>query len=505
MNLNRYLFQYSIFKLLLPFIIGICIEINFQIYSPIFFYIITCVFLLLLFFNINRKISQTYKFRWFYGVAVNAFMILFGVLLIHLNQNKPENKFNDANTFIGIIDEAPLKKENSIKTIVKLVFPEKYKVLIYLEPSDDDPKLGDYLIFNTHLKNTSNTGNPHEFDYKKYLSFHNIHLQSYIKKENWTISKVPGPFQIRYYANNIRYKIFKLYQLNELTGKELNIISALTLGYKSNLSRETKEIFSKSGAIHILAVSGLHVGIIYLLFSFIFKFLDNTKRGRVLKSLIILILIWIYAFITGLSPSIQRASLMFSIIIFGNLLSKQNSVYQSLALSAFIILLINPYELTEIGFQLSYTAVFGIVYFQPRIFKLIAFKNPILSYLWALISVSIAAQITTFPLILYYFHQFPSLFIISNLVVVPFAFISIVLTISGIILSFTPAISIFLFKLIKILTDFIYTFLEFIQKQSYSVIEDIYFIEPHLILTFLLIIFLSIFFIQKSGKYVVLS
>ena len=506
MNLNKHIFQYPVFKLLLPFIIGIIIEIYTKFYSNILLFSAITFILFLTFIVAQKTIIHKYAFRWLYGFIVFLNMVLFGIIITSLNKNKPDDNFNiQDSTYIGIIDEIPEKKENSLKTTVKLLSPKNYKVILYLEPSDNEPAIGNYIIFNTRLQEIKNPGNPHEFDYKKYLSFHNIFLQSYVKKENWKISKVKSPFNIRYYANNISNAILNIYESNELSGKELNIISAITLGYKSNLSRETKEIFSKSGAIHILAVSGLHVGIIFLILSFALKFLNKNNGSRIIKSIIILLSIWIYAFIAGLSPSIQRASLMFSIITLGNLLNRQNSIYQSLALSAFILLLINPYNITEIGFQLSYLAVFGIVYFQPKIFKLIIFKNPVLSYLWALMAVSIAAQITTFPLTLFYFHQFPSLFLLTNLLVVPYAFIIIIFTILGILFSFLPSLSLLIFSIIEFQTNYLYLFLEFIQNQQFALIENIFFVEYHLILYFLLIIFITSFIIQKSGKFAILS
>ncbi len=506
MELNKYLLKYSIFRLLIPFIIGIIFEIYFQLFAFIFLYTSVAAIFLLMLINSTKKISHYFNFHLFYGCTAFCIMILIGVTLTSLNKSIPDyNKVSNSTTYIGAIEEEPEEKENSIKVIIKIRHPLNNKVLLYLEPSSNKIKIGDYLIFNTHLEEISNTGNPHEFNYKKYLSFHNIYYQAYVKNSNWKISHFSNHFQLRVFANTIRNKILNIYEANGLSGKELNIISAITLGYKSKLSSEIKEIFSKSGAIHVLAVSGLHVGIIYLLLSFCLKFFDTFKKGLFFKSLIIILGIWMYAIITGLSPSIQRSSLMFTIIAIGKLLNRQNSIYQSIALSAFIILLINPLTITEIGFQLSYLAVFGIIYFQPKINKLILIKNPVFSYLWALISVSLAAQITTFPLTLYYFHQFPLLFLFTNLLIIPFTFIIIFLSIAGIILSVIPFISYFIFQSIYFLTKAIYLILNFIQNQPYSVIENIFFIEPHLILTFILILFVSTFFIRKVGKYLILS
>ena len=203
--------------------------------------------------------------------------------------------------------------------------------------------------------------------------------------------------------------------------EELAVISALLLGYKDLLDRETIMIYSSSGAMHVLAVSGLHVGIIYLLLNSLFLFFEKFKYGKYLKAVLLILSLWAYALLTGLSPSVLRATTMFSFIIIGSALNRETNIYNTLAASAFVLLLYNPYILLQVGFQLSYAAVLGIVYLQPKLYKLMYTKHWLLDKIWAITTVSIAAQLATFPLGMYYFHQFPNYFLLSNLFVIPLA------------------------------------------------------------------------------------
>ena len=210
---------------------------------------------------------------------------------------------------------------------------------------------------------------------------------------------------------------------------------------KDELDFEVKQAYAAAGAMHVLAVSGLHVGIIFLILNTLLAILDTSKKGRIVKAIILLISLWSYAMITGLSPSVLRAATMFSFVIMGTVLNRSSSIYNTLAASAFFILIINPNLLFEVGFQLSYVAVLGIVYLQPLIYKRIYTRWWLLDKVWAITAVSIAAQIATLPLTLFYFNQFPVYFMLSNLLVIPSAAVILILGILLFIASPIPFIS----------------------------------------------------------------
>ena len=197
----------------------------------------------------------------------------------------------------------------------------------------------------------------------------------------------------------------------------LAIVSALVLGYRNQLDQDIINTFSATGTIHVLSVSGLHVGIIFFVFSTLFFWM---KRGswKIVRAIFLIVLIWAYAFVTGLSPSALRASIMISFGIIALTVSRKNNIYNTVSSSAFFLLLYNPRFITDIGFQLSYLSVLGIVYLYPKLNSLVVVKNKILSSLWSYAAISVSAQLATFPLVLFYFHVFPVYFLPANILII---------------------------------------------------------------------------------------
>ncbi|WBX70786.1 ComEC/Rec2 family competence protein [Tenacibaculum retecalamus] len=218
------------------------------------------------------------------------------------------------------------------------------------------------------------------------------------------------------FRNKIQTSL-KKYSFNK---EELSVINALLLGQRQDISKNLLESYINAGAVHILAISGLHIGIILLVLSSLFKPLERLKHGLTIKTVLIVILLWMFAFIAGLSASVVRAVTMFTFIAVGASFKKKRIVEYSLISSMFFLLLIKPLFLFDVGFQLSYLAVFGIIWVQPLLYKLWKPKLWLLDKIWSLLTVSVAAQVGILPISLYYFHQFPGLFIISNILIIPF-------------------------------------------------------------------------------------
>jgi competence protein ComEC len=200
--------------------------------------------------------------------------------------------------------------------------------------------------------------------------------------------------------------------------------STLILGYRVDLNKDLIEAYSKTGTMHVLSVSGMHVGIVFLVLSFLLKQMARSKNLILLRAIIIIAVIWFYSLLTGFSPSVCRSALMLSFVVLGKAMNKNQNTYNLIAISAFFLLLYDPYYLFDVGFQLSYLAVAGLVYFHPIIYNTFYIKNKLLEHVWSYCALSIAAQLATFPLSIYYFHQFPVYFLLSNLLIVlPVAFI----------------------------------------------------------------------------------
>lgn len=450
------------------------LSLAFGVYiGSIFDFSITALILLsVTLLSISFFLNRTYKYYWVrrFGFLVQILFILIGILVSETHNKKPV--FLEKGVFIATVLEKPQEKENSYKSVIKIlsvkkndtIIQTKEKVLVYFEKNDSALNLnpGNNIVFKSSPQLIKNYGNPFEFNYKKYLSNKKIFRQIYLSSENWKKTNLSSNFSITIYAEQIREKLLTIYRNQKLGKNELEILSALTLGYKRELAPKTKRIFSAAGAMHVLAVSGLHVGIIFWVVTLLFAFLQKRKYGRPLFVVVTILSLWGYAFITGLSPSVMRASTMFTIFVIGDNLNRKANSYNSLAASALFLLLFNPNNLFEIGFQLSYSAVFGIVFLQPKLSKLLPVKNKFIKFFWTLLTISIAAQIATFPLTTFYFNQFPTYFLITNLIIVPAVMILIPL-----------GIALLLFSEISLISGIISGILNFIIKWCYIILYKI--------------------------------
>lgn len=265
--------------------------------------------------------------------------------------------------------------------------------------------------------------NPDQFNYRKYLARKNVFAQAFVTSADVQPIGHHPPNLILNHALRVRKSSSEMITDFIPGSHESAVLNALLLGVKDFLDNDIKKAYSAAGAMHVLAVSGLHVGIVYLLITLVFGQMRKSNWGRVAFLVVCLTTIWSFALITGFSASVMRAATMFSVIAVGEGLKRKGNIYNSLGIAAFILLIYNPFFVFDVGFQLSFIAVFGIVTFQPPIYALWQPTNQLLDYLWAIISVSIAAQLVTFPLSVYYFNQLPTYFLISNLIVIPAAMV----------------------------------------------------------------------------------
>ena len=280
---------------------------------------------------------------------------------------------------------------------------------------------GDHILVQGNPERIEGPKNPGAFDYRNYMARQQVHHQAFTDGPAVIIQKNSPPSTLTAIAIEARQAFQE--RLNEgiKSPREQAIVWALVLGIKDGLDPETRQAYATAGAMHVLAVSGLHVGIIYAVFAALIGGLRRHKLGRYVFAGWIILCLWGFAFLTGLSPSVMRAATMFSFMAIGQSLQRPTNIYNTLASSAFVLLLVNPFLITSVGFQLSYLAVLGIVYLQPRIYGWWNPPNRILDWAWQLTAVSIAAQIATGPLAVFYFHVFPTYFFLSNLIVVPLA------------------------------------------------------------------------------------
>jgi len=492
-------------RITVAFATGIFLASIFTGISTLLIYaaIAICGFLILLHKRYNFYLAPLF------GGTTFVLLVLFGAITYQQYNNLPSPETNGL--MAATVLETPQEKTNSYKSLLLLhsvktedtLVGTREKVLVYFEKGEDIKLLkpGSQIIFEQSPEPVENRGNPYEFDYKNYLAKKHIFRQVYLKSGNWKLTGYVNNTPLLW-AETIRDKLLKIYRDQEIGAQETEILSALTLGYKRELDRETKRIFSSAGAMHVLAVSGLHVGILFFAFSFCFGFLQKRRIGKFIYVILSISFLWGYAFITGLSPSVLRACTMFSLIIIAGNINRRANIYNTLAASAFLLLLINPNNLFEVGFQLSYMAVFGIVFLQPKIAALWPIKNKVGLFFWNLITVSIAAQIATFPLSAYYFCQFPTYFLLSNIVVIPAAMLLIPLGLGLLVFSKIPLLASSIAFVVKWIIKGVYFSLFSIESFPNST-PDVVLHLPELI--FVLAILGTIFLFLNSRRTVFLK
>lgn len=376
-----------------------------------------------------------YRYRWVRGALIN--LALFFMTIAWAQVTNPRGQathyvhyVGQQGTYSARVLGASLEKARSYKLEVeveRMVLNElqrevRGKAILYLAKDSlaETLQAGQEIIFRTTFQRHQPPPNPGQFDYGGHLENRGITCTSYLTSSNWQLGqgKVKG---LAVVIAGFRQELLQLLEQG-LSEEEAQIASALLLGYKEDLDPELRSAFSNAGAMHVLAVSGLHVGIVFMALNFLLGWMERLRHGKVIKMLLIIALIWCYALLTGSSPSVQRASFMFSMIGFAGVLGRTANILNTLAASAFAMLFWDPNLLFNVGFQLSYAAVFGIVMLYPFISPLVASRYMLVNKAWDLTAVSIAAQISTLPFILFYFHQIPVYAVLSNLIIIPAAF-----------------------------------------------------------------------------------
>ncbi|UUF15954.1 MULTISPECIES: ComEC/Rec2 family competence protein [Flavobacterium] len=391
-----------------------------------------------------------------------------------LREKLKSNDYNDR--YIGLVN-----------TVENKTYSGKIIVNIQKDSTQNPLIIGNTIKVKTILQRTSSSKNPNQFDYAKYLADKQIYAQVYCKKSEIKISQTIKK-DIWYYSGRLHATILKNLESAHFSKDEMNVALALILGQQQEISADIIKDYQYSGATHVLSVSGLHVGFIMLFIMFILKPVPNTRKGSAIKLFSILISLAGFAVISGLSPSVLRSVVMFSFVAIGNHLRRSGNIYHTLLVSILLILLFEPYFLFDVGFQLSYLALYFIVWLQPILKKIWSPKNKIAIYIWDSLTVSFAAQIGTLPLCLYYFHQFPGLFFVTNIIILPvlsFIMIAGIIVMLFAMFKSPPEILVYIFeKSVFILNQMIH----YVASFESFVIQDISFNFYYLVTLYFVII-----------------
>lgn len=492
-------------RICLAFMVGILISLNliFPLWSIVVLFAVSLSgFLFLHFYN-------RYSLTFLGGSLINIALISAGMFFTQSLADKSQNDLNSYKTgnLVGVVDADP--KINDKTTTVKINIvavrngvewhSTEGKTLLFLENSAEAAalKTGDKIVFSPTLSEIGNKGNPEEFDFRKYLSYNLILSSDYLSSDEWKVLPADGNIGLQHRFLRFRADLVTMLKKFGLNEDELAVASALALGYKDSLSDELRHAYSSAGAMHILAVSGLHVGIVYGIIVFLLSFFKSEKL-RIPKVILTISLVWFYAALTGMSPSVSRAALMFTIIAMGKLQKHGAGSLNAVAASAFILLLINPYNLVNLGFQLSYIAVIGIIILYQPIYEIYHIKNKYLDKVWSLTAVSVAAQIATFPICLHYFHQFSNYFLLTNYLLIPVSTIAIWLVIGVFVFSPIPLIAGFVAKILAFVIKTMNFIASGIESLPFSVTSDVQISFIQMVLLYFVIVSFAIFFFNTK-------
>src|SRR5690554_1128775 len=418
--MNELIGKTFFFRLLLPVIAGIAATTLLPGCTPLIpFLKLPGLTLMMLSFIIAEK--KHYRFRWFFGAGL--FLYLFSLSAVQYREHEKRVLFSfpaGEQSYVATILDIPEVKRRSIACNVKTAPPYGKKIVLYLAQTEEARMLlpGDEILFSARLQRFHNFGNPDDFDYVRFMKIKGFSASAYVPAKNW-LKTGRESRTVPIVAQRIRGKALALLRLHVPDEDSYAFISAITLGYKAYLSDDLQDAFRASGTAHILAVSGLHVGIIYMIINLMFSFLGKEGKLYTLRQWLVICVLWAYVFMAGMSTSIIRAAIMLTIFCLGRMKHQRGFTFNTLAAAAFLILIFRPLSLFDVSFQMSFGAVFAILYFQPKMQALYVPKNRVVKYILDLFTVSTAAQLGVFPLLLYYFGTFPTYFFLTNLLVVP--------------------------------------------------------------------------------------
>lgn len=498
-------------RLLLPLIAGILLQYYFNIQLTVisvFFIVAVTTFFV---FNLSNT-SIKFKLSSLTGIYVNLIFISLGSGISFLkntehNENSIAKNYTNNDVVIVSIQEGLIEKTKSFKTLAKaeIILTHQIKavkgnVLLYFKKDSSKPLLhyGSRIIFHKPLIQITNSGNPSAFNYKRFCAFQDIYYQVFLNDGDYQILSSENKFFFDDWLQKTRTAVLISLKKYISNPDAASIAEALLIGYRDDLDKDLVQAYSNTGVVHIIAISGLHIAMIYGLLIFLLRPFNRFNHLKLIKPFIVLIIIWGFTFVAGAVPSILRSAVMFSFIVIGESFSKKINIYNNLAASAFAILLFNPFSLWDVGFQLSYAAVLSIVIFSKHINNWIYFNNKILKYIWELSSVTLSAQILTLPLILFYFHQFPGLFLFTNLIAVPLSGLILFIELLLLIVSPFAIIANYVGNAIEILINWMNDFILRINSIPFSTWQSLQINIVQTIFLYLIIIGLAHWLLRKQ-------
>jgi competence protein ComEC len=511
--LHLYIRRLPMVRLLIPFMLGI----GCQWYWPLPLSGLTGLFAslsLLLFITLRLSLVQRFLYSQLTGFLLFSLLFNAGAILVWKQDVRNEAGWighcNQADQVLLLTLEEPLvEKPNSFKALARIsgVYTKNHveqatgQVILYFKKDSSTQRLiyGSQIITGQALQRIRNTGNPGSFDFQQYSLRQGTTHQVYLTANDYKVLPQKEENLVKKWVYRSRQSIIDLIQQYIPGDKEAGLAEALLIGYKDDLDKNLVQSYSNTGVVHVIAISGLHLGIIYWLLLFLTRPLQHRSMLW-LRFLLIVSGLWAFSLLAGAQPSVLRAAVMFTCIALSTVIDRKGSVYNTLALSAFLLLCINPFWLWDVGFQLSYLAVLSILLFYKPIYNWVYFSNKLVNFVWQLIAISLAAQLLTLPISIYYFHQFPVLFLLSNLVAVPLSSIILIGEILLCALAFIPGIARQLGQLLASLIQWLNNYVERLDKVSFAVWDNLSVTLFQTVLLYLTIISIAVWLLNKQAK-----
>ncbi|MFN2457042.1 MAG: ComEC/Rec2 family competence protein [Chitinophagaceae bacterium] len=500
-------------RLIFPFIAGIVLQ--WYLTPPILIVIVAGIiaFVASTFYQL-LPVQKKYQYRVISGISFFFLLLVAGALLLWLNDIRNNKKWFGkdyiySNLILVKIDEPLVEKPNSYKALASIgavftnntLVPAKGKIIIYFrkDSTANDLVYGSKIIVSKPLQEIKNSGNPGSFNYKQYSLFQGVTHQAYLTGSDFVQLKERELNIFKGFVFQVRNSVVKILKHYIKGDKEAGLAEALLIGYKDDLDKNLVQSYSNTGVVHVIAISGLHLGIIYGLLLFLTK---PLKRKKLNWSRIVIIVtgLWLFSLLAGAQPSVIRSAVMFTAIAIAPLFSRRTSIYNTLILSAFLLLCYNPFWLWDVGFQLSYAAVLSIIIFFQPVYNWLYFQNKIVDFIWKLLAVSIAAQFLTTPISLYHFHQFPLMFLFTNLVAVPLSSFILIGEILLCGLFFIEPLAEVIGSILQLCIRFMNNYVERLDNVSFAVWDSIYISFVQAALLTGIIAGISLWLLQKNKK-----
>lgn len=490
--------HFPLTKITIGFITGILLFSMLDISPKLSFALLSLSLILLFVSHIIKK--KTEQFHFLFGVFTLTSSIFLGIstATIHKETFNPKHYIHqipDVNQNLNysvLLDEKLKNTKKNYRYVAKIKSienQESYGKIIVNFPIDRNLrriKIGDLATLSGTFYSNKSPFNPNQFDYGNYLENQEIYGQIYAKPE--TVKTIGHENSIWIFFSNYREKIIEVFQKSSLSKEELTVFIALLLGQQQDISPEILKDYQYAGAVHILSVSGLHVGLIMGFIMFLLRSVPNSKKGKATKLLIILLSLWSFAVLAGLSPSVVRSVTMFSFLAIGTNLGRTVNMYHTLLVSMFLILLVKPSFLYDVGFQLSYLALFFIVWVDPLYAKIWVPKNSVINYFWKIICMSTSAQIGAMPLSIFYFHQFPGLFFLTNILIIPLLSVVMAIGVFSLLFACFGFVPMFVIKPLEWSIWLLNAIIHWVASFESFVIKNISFSEPMLWISYFVII-----------------